>query len=368
MANLRKRVNGRGSTHWQVRWRNGFEEVSQSFPTEAEATVFRGLVDAAGQRFPEGWVPGRGFAQAPSTPTLAEWFDRDMDARSGANNRTQLDYRRDFATHVPPWLASRPIDRIGREDVGKWLTALQRTLAPKTVHNLHGMVSSVMKNAQADGLVRINPFAGRSKPVRVKREEMVFLTPAEFATLRSHMSVFYQPLVTFLFGTGLRWSEATALTVKRVDLAGARIHVVTAWKRQPGGAPLSLDPKTDASYRTVTLTPRLVEMLASLVAGKGANELVFVNRAGHRIMNGTFWNHHWNPARTKAEAEGFERHPRIHDLRHSHAAVLLSAGRPALAVSRRLGHTSTSITTGLYGHLMPEVDEGLLGSLSDAGM
>ena len=368
MASLRKSATKAGAPRWQVRWRQDGRSVSETFPTESGAIKFRGLVDAAGQRYPQGWVPGRGFSAPQGGPTLVQWFGRAIDSRPGANNRTRSDYRRDFAGHVPAWLADKPIEAITREDVGKWLVELASTLAPKTIHNIHGMVSSVMKDAQTDGLLTRNPFQGRSKSVPVRHEEMVFLTPGEFTTFLEFVTAYYRPLVTFLFGTGLRWSEATALRKEQVDLQGARLFVVTAWKRQPGQGPLSLEPKSARSRRTVTLTARLVELLATAVDGKAASDLVFVNKAGHRIQSGTFYNGVWDPARKRAEAAGFGKHPRVHDLRHSHAAVLLSGGQPVLSVSQRLGHAGAAITSDLYGHLLPEVDVALVGLLDDAGL
>jgi integrase len=369
MASLRKTATKAGAVRWQVRWRQDGKSVSETFPTKPDAIKFRGLVDAAGQRYPHG-MPGRGFAPqgALARPTLAQWFDRAIDSRPGANNRTRSDYRRDFAGHVPAWLADKPIETITREDVGKWLVELASTLKPKTIHNIHNMVSSVMKDAQIDGLLTRNPFAGQLKSVPVRHEEMVFLTPAEFATFLGFVSEYYRPLVTFLFGTGLRWSEATALRREHVDLDGARLFVVTAWKRQPGAGPLSLEPKSARSRRTVTLTARQVELLATAVDGKAASDLVFVNQAGHRIEGGTFYGGVWDVARKRAEATGFGKHPRIHDLRHSHAAVLLSGGQPVLAVSRRLGHASAAITSDRYGHLLPEVDVALVSLLDEAGI
>ena len=44
---------------------------------------------------------------------------------------------------------------------------------------------------------------------------------------------------------------------------------------------------------------------------------------------------------------------RLHDLRHTHASVLLSSGVPVKVVSERLGHASPSITLGVYAHVMP---------------
>jgi integrase len=275
---------------------------------------------------------------------------------------------------VPAWLAGKPIETITREDVGKWLVELERTLAPKTIHNVHNMVSSVMKDAQIDGLLSRNPFAGRSKPALPRHEEMVFLTPVEFATFLGFVSEYYRPLVTFLFGTGLRWSEATALRCEHVDLSGMCLHVTAAWKRAPSrsmGGPGGYyygDPKSVTSRRTVTLTPRLRDLLASAMHNKAPGDLVFTNKAGLRIDGGTFYGTVWNPARESAEAAGFGKHPRVHDLRHSHVAILLSGGQPVLAVSRRLGHAGTSITSDLYGHLLPEVDVALVGLLDDAGL
>jgi hypothetical protein len=167
MASIRRRQSG-GKTRWQVRWRQGGQSKAETFDTEKKAITFRGLVDASDQRYPEGWVPGVGFLnvaeEAASDRTLASWFDDCMEARPKANARTRLEYARDFANHVPRWLATRPIDGVTQHDVRRWLTELQdthtsmlgrahRRVSPKTIHNIHGMVSSVMKAAQDDGLI-----------------------------------------------------------------------------------------------------------------------------------------------------------------------------------------------------------------------
>jgi integrase len=47
---------------------------------------------------------------------------------------------------------------------------------------------------------------------------------------------------------------------------------------------------------------------------------------------------------------------RLHHLRHYHATQLIAAGVPVTTVSKRLGHTSTSVTLNTYGHWLPERD------------
>ncbi len=138
MASMRER-NGR----WQVRWRQDGRARAETFPNRAQARQFQGLVIAAGERYPQGWVPGHGFVAgdpggsalpspgptgtlgavpAPNhsvelagAPALAAWFERAVQARTTANERSKADMRRDFRRHVPAWLASIPVDRITRE-------------------------------------------------------------------------------------------------------------------------------------------------------------------------------------------------------------------------------------------------------------
>jgi len=214
MASLRKGTTKTGAPRWQVRWRQDGRSVSETFPTESGAIKFRGLVDAAGQRYPQGWVPGRGFApqSALARPTLAQWFDRAIASRSGANPRTRQDYGRDFQRNVPSWLADMAIEDITREDVGRWLIELQaKGLSAKSIHNTHSTVSSVLKDAQADNLVQRNPFLGQSKSIPVRHEQMCFLTPGEYGQFREFVAAYYRPFTDLLFTTGLRFGEATAL-------------------------------------------------------------------------------------------------------------------------------------------------------------
>jgi integrase len=85
--------------------------------------------------------------------------------------------------------------------------------------------------------------------VPTKQEDMVFLSPAEFQTFRVFVIPQYHPFVDFLFGTGLRFGEATALMPHHLELGSKRLHVQTAWKKQVDNSMLSLDPKSRRSRR-----------------------------------------------------------------------------------------------------------------------
>lgn len=393
MASMRER-NGR----WQVRWRQDGRSRAETFPDRSQARRFRGLVIAAGERYPAGWVAGHGFvadrqpggpAGPPGTgssagaPTLAAWFDRAVAARTTANARSKADMRRDFRRYVPSWLAGIPVDRITREDAGLWVNQLRtqprggpaarahQPVSAKTIHNVHGHLSGAMNDAVRDGLAPRNPFTGllRGLP-RAPAEEMVCLTPEEFRLLRGAFAPHYQPFVTFLYATGLRFGEITALGPEHFDLVHRTVRVARAWKFEPGRGAYLGSPKTARAARTVTLNDGVAQMVTPLVEAArtrprspGEPALVFVNTLGDRIQNGSFHGRHWNPAVTAAVDAGLTQRPRVHDLRHSHASLMLAEGNSMYAVSRRLGHASITTTDSRYSHLLPEMDEQMRSSL-----
>ena len=113
--------------------------------------------------------------------------------------------------------------------------------------------------------------------------------------------------------------------------------------------------KTRHSRRTVDLSPVLVQRLLALPAGDDPErDFVFRSRAG-------------GPLDLDAVQSAFKRHLqaaglpdiRFHDLRHTHASLLIAAGVHPKAIQARLGHASITTTLNTYGHLMPQAFEGV---------
>jgi integrase len=192
---------------------------------------------------------------------------------------------------------------------------------------------------------------------------MVFLTRGEFDTFLAGVAEFYRPLVQTMAYTGLRWSEATALRVRDVDILGHRIHVVQAWKRTPDSYFEIGEPKSRRSRRTITIPPDLAEQLIPLTPRPG-DEYLFVSRQGRPVRHSNFRYRVWLPAVEKLKAAKVDKTPRIHDLRHSHASWLIAAGVPLPAIQRRLGHESITTTIDRYGHLAPEMDDTIVAALA----
>lgn len=289
--------------------------------------------------------------------TVGDWADEWLASRGGLKVRTRDGYATDLRLHVLPALGHLPLASVTPVVVGRWAAELGRRRSAKTVHNVHGLLYSVMAAAVQERRVPANPCEGTSLP-RVERGEPVFLSREDFDRLVRATPANWRPLLVTLGFTGLRWGEAAGLRGGRVDLATGVLHVVETL-REDGGVLMPETPKSARSRRTVSLPAEIRRVLAPLVLAAGPGGHVFTGPEGGLLRRGGFARRVWHPA---VAAAGLPR-LRIHDLRHSHAAWLVAAGVPLLAVSRRLGHESTRTTEQVYGHLVPAVDAALLAAL-----
>lgn len=375
MAWIESREQAGLTTH-RVVWRQDGARQQQTFRDDLAAKDFLQHVNASKNHWPRGWVPGRGWAEdldgdISTAPTFADYSKLTIRARGKADERTQDDYLAHIARHVNPVIGLMPLDKITRFHVAEVANRMQAAgLAPKTIANVHGLLSSVLSDAVVDELIRRNPAKGALTSVPdVKTEEMHFLTKGEFGQILEQVPEHYRDFTRLLAGTGLRWSEATALTVGDLDLLSKRpkLHVRRAWKRR-GGLFIVGEPKTRRSRRTISLNPDQVDMLLSHVAAKNGDELVFTSVQGYPIRHTTYYARIWRPAvasarrcaehKTAAKPCGcagtLTKQPRIHDLRHTHVSWLIEAKISLPAIQRRVGHESIQTTIDRYGHLVPD--------------
>lgn len=377
MASIEKRQRDDGAHSWRVVWRQDGRKRSETFASEGAAREFRGLVDAAGQSLPIGWVPGLGYPDdhASETMPLREWADRAIAARTGITTGTRSRYAAILTRHVYPELGDIPLGSVTRERVAVWMNGL--TLSPKSIANVHGLLSSILSDAAEARLIPANPVARMRLPRHdtPDRREMTFLSRDEFAILLAAAPPEYRLLLRTLVTTGLRWGEVTALQVSHFD--GARLDVRQAWKATTDGTLTLGPPKSAASRRVVPLTPDVADDLAVAVTGRLPSAWLFTSPRGHVLRNGTFHTRVWAP--TIARAQRCEDHadaeapcgcvgtlskrPRIHDLRHTHVAWLMSEGMNVYRIQARLGHESYSTTIGTYGHLLEQDDSDLLAAI-----
>jgi integrase len=101
----------------------------------------------------------------------------------------------------------------------------------------------------------------------------------------------------------------------------------------------------------------LTPVLRRLTEATAPDELVFTAPGGGRLDQGNWYGARWQPAVEAARKAGLPSSPRFHDLRHAHAAWLISAGVPLPVIQKRLGHKSIKITVDVYGGLLVQAHE-----------
>lgn len=300
------------------------------------------------------WWPGYESGLKPST-RRTEWSRVRIHILPllGAYALAELD-----ALVILDFVADLSAGQRDEDDEARWT---RKPIAPKTVRNVHGVLHKALAAAVAAKRIRINPATGTPMPPK-RHKEARFLTPPEIGRLLAACSEDYgrwRPMVLLLVSTGLRYGEAIGLKAGRVDVLAGKLAVLETMHEVGGGEYVFTSPKSEQSRRSVSFPKEVAAELVPLVSGKSRDEMVFTEDDGRPVTR-NFRQRTWLRICERAGLDGL----RLHDLRHTHAAVLISAGTPLTAVQRRLGHSSIRVTSDMYGHLMPEVHDSILQAVS----
>lgn len=119
---------------------------------------------------------------------------------------------------------------------------------PATVHKTHALLSTILNDAVAEGLLLTNPCRFTRLP-RGSKYEAVYLSPAEVERLVAAIDPAYRDLVIVAAGTGMRWGELAGLKRQRVDLLRRRLEVAETLVDVDGHLSFG-EPKTAGSRLT----------------------------------------------------------------------------------------------------------------------
>lgn len=361
MASLRDHVARDGTITYAVLFRDNGKQRSRTFDTERQRDDFLNNLERLGLATAERILDNK---DAPGGPllTISDALNRYIDGLSGVQPFTITTYRTMARQIAATELGHVALVEADRTHVAAWIRDQEAAgVASKTIKNRQSFLSTALTYAVEDNLLNRNP-AAKAKISTTERREMTFLTPAEFQVLLARATPHYRPLLMTMFGTGLRLGEVTALrpTDLHLDDTPATLTVARAWKKASGlGA-----PKSAAGRRTIALPGPVVDQLRTLIADRDPDDLVFVNLAGRRILQATLHDNWqtWIEDTVIDRTTGTRvprlprlgKRPRLHDLRHSHAAFMISTGMNPNDLKQRMGHESIKTTYDTYGHLMPE--------------
>jgi integrase len=295
----------------------------------------------------------RQVSQSPSFEDVAlGHIERLINVREYTIKRYRGYIRNHFGS-----LSHLPVDQIKEDDLIHWIKVmLSKGCSPKTVANVHGFVHASMNSAVRRGLRPDNPCNGRLLPKDDATEDKaMFLTMDQLNAIIDNADEWHRPMWRLLIGSGLRLGEATALlaTDFQLDAVTPSVRIMKAYQEMEDGWAVGA-PKTKKARRTVALAPSTVEAIRARVEAAPRGKPVFsISPTTAVYPQHRQWLDEWYAA-VKAANLGLDQRPRIHDIRHSHASMMIAGGMNLYELANRLGHESIVTTTKTYGHLVPD--------------
>ena len=315
-------------------------------------------------------------------PTVAE-FLTDWLVQSEPTRRptTSVSYERCVRDHMVPFLGDVVLRDLAPDHVRAWQAVLLQkplrfrkgTLSPITVRYCHRLLRRALQDALRWELIERNPCDAVIAPRRADTEMRVW-SPDEAKQFLAYVEGDRLAAMWRLFlATGMRRGEVAGLRWIDVDVETGRVSVRHTRVLVYDQATVS-EPKTRRSRRVVSLDRGTVQALTLHRQGQDAEReyagevwtetgYVFVREDGEPLDPDRI-SHVF---RATADAAGVPR-IRLHDLRHTAAALALATGMHPKVMSDRLGHSSIAITLDVYGHLVPGLQEdaaAAVGALLD---
>ena len=309
----------------------------------------------------------------PTKLTVGEYLEQWLQDYAAVNTgpRTYERYAEIVRTHLVPVLGSIPLAGLQPQHIqtyyGKALQSGRRDgeggLSPQTVHHHHRILFEALRHAVKHGILLRN-VAEAIDPPRPEHKEMATLGPEGVSSFldATRGTAYYALFYTAIY-TGLRRSELLALRWNHVDLDLATLSVVETIHQLRSGEYVIRQPKSKRGRRLVALSPSLAILLREHRAEQEAtrsrlclpllpNDFVFAHPDGTPFRPDTVTR----CFRELADSVGLYG-IRFHDLRHTHATLMLRQGIHPKIVSERLGHSSVAITLDTYSHILPGLQE-----------
>ena len=262
-----------------------------------------------------------------------------------------------FDLKILPYFGKMKMNEITASDIRKWQSELiKQGYAPTYLKTISNQLAALFNYAVRYYDLPNNPCRKAGSMGKGKADEMNFWTKEEFDKFIDAIMNKQQSYMAFmtLFWTGIRIGELLALNVADVDFEKRTISIMKSYQRM-GGRDVITEPKTPKSMRVIAipqfLAVDLQDYVNSMYGVQGEDRLFPITKyyLEHEMQRGI-------------KESGVKR-IRIHDLRHSHASLLVEMGFSPLEIANRLGHEKIETTLNTYSHLYPDKQEQLADRL-----
>lgn len=253
-----------------------------------------------------------------------------------------------FETKIIPYFGEKQMNEITAVDIIKWQNALlNQDYKPTYLRMIQNQMTALFNHAEKSYDLKDNPCKKADKMGRPNAKELNFWTKDEYEQFIQGFSSdeeMCRIILQMLFWIGCRVGELQALTSQDIDFENGTVNISKTYYRR-NQTDYITPPKTESSNRKITIPKFLAEEMKDFVDrqyGLTPEDRIFpiTDRAIQKKM--------------KQKTEQAKLKPiRVHDLRHSHIALLIEKGMQPLVIAQRVGHDSVNTIMNIYGHLYP---------------
>ena len=248
---------------------------------------------------------------------------------------------------ILPYFGNKRVNDITAADIRQWQNELIKMgYSPTYLKTINNQLSAIFNYAVRYYDLKSNPCAKAGSMGKSKAEEMDFWTGEEFrkfidSVMNKRLS--YMAFMT-LYWTGMRLGELLALNPKDVDLEKRTITITKSYQRLCKKDVIT-PPKTPKSKRVITIPEFLAADIRDYI------DSLYELQENDRLFPIT--KYYLEHEMQRGIKESGVKRIRVHDLRHSHASMLIELGFSPLEIANRLGHEKVETTLNTYAHLYP---------------
>lgn len=265
------------------------------------------------------------------------------DCRQRLKSSTVVIKKSLFEKSILPYLGELAMNDISPANIRQWQNEILGKYAATSAHNVNSQLSALFNFACKFYGLQQNPVRITGSIGGVHSDVAQYWTITEFRLAMFHVrDIADKTAITLLFYSGMRIGELLALNIADYDRQAFTVQVSKTLAQGEQGKVIQT-PKTKKSNRQITIPYAAVEALNNYINAlyepKEKDRLFFMSS-----------EHLQKTLRAAAIAAGVPA-IRLHDLRHSHASILINNNVNIKAISERLGHQRIETTLNIYGHL-----------------
>lgn len=263
-----------------------------------------------------------------------------------------------------PYFGNLSMSQIKATDIRKWQNEMisyrdanNKSYSETYLKSINNQLTAIFNYAMKYYDLKENPCRKAGSMGKKHADEMSFWTFQEFSKFIDSIDnqQAYTSFMT-LYYTGMRIGELMALTLNDLDFKHGTITINKSIQRI-NGEDIITPPKTPKSKRVITIPQRLIECLKAYINN------VYEISVTDRIF--PYTKHFLHRAMIKGCQLSEVKRIRLHDIRHSHASLLIELGFSPLLIADRLGHEKIETTLNTYSHLYPHKQDEVVMKLQN---